>query len=133
MINKKAKGTNAERELISLFWKNGFAALRAAGSGSSRYPCPDIIAANRVRKLGIECKTTSNLKKYLLDEDINQLSEFCRIFGAEPWIAVRFNVLKWYFLTLEDLEKTKKGYLITIENAKNKGLIFEELINESTV
>lgn len=130
-MNTKAKGSNAERELISLFWENGYAAMRAAGSGSTRFPSPDLIAGNRIRTLAIECKASKELKKYLNQDDIEQLKNFSTAFGAEPWIAVRFNVLKWYFLTLEDLESTPKGYVITIENAKNKGLLFEELIGDS--
>lgn len=130
-MNRKAKGSNAERELVKMFWSNGFAALRAAGSGSARHPCPDVIARNRIRTIAVECKSTKELKKYLNFEDINQLKEFSSKFGAEPWIGVRFDILKWYFLSLEDLEKTENGYVISIECAKKKGVIFEELICDS--
>lgn len=132
-MNKKAKGSNAERELIKMFWDNGFAAMRAAGSGSTSFPSPDIIAGNRIRRLAIECKTTRELKKYLSIEDIEQIKTFSVLFGAEPWIGVRFNILRWYFLSLEDLTKTASGYVITICDAKNKGLLFEELIKDSIV
>ena len=43
---RKSKGSKAERELISMFWKKGFAAMRAAGSGSTHHPSPDIVAGN---------------------------------------------------------------------------------------
>lgn len=131
MINKKAKGTNAERELIKMFWDAGWAAIRAAGSGSSRFPSPDIIASNRIRRCAIECKTTKDLHKYLSKQDIDQLLEFACSFGAEAWIGIRFDVLKWYFLSTEDLEKTPGGYKISIENARNKGLIFDEFARDS--
>lgn len=127
-MDMKAKGSNAERELIRLFWENGFAAVRAAGSGSTRFPSPDIIVSNKLKILAIECKATKGLKQYLSQEDIDQLLIFSKTFGAQPWIGVRFNILRWYFLAIEDLEKTPTGFVITINNAKNKGLLFEELI-----
>ena len=46
-MSRKSKGINAERELIRLFEDtNKWSACRVAGSGSSRYPSPDIIAAS---------------------------------------------------------------------------------------
>ena len=127
-MKSKSKGINAERELIHLFWGKGWASIRVAGSGASKYPNPDIIASNRLRKIAIECKTTGKDKKYLSKGDINQLKEFCNAFGAEPWIGVRLSGGKWHFLTLEDLEQTEKGYLISSPIASRKGLLFEELI-----
>jgi Holliday junction resolvase - archaeal type len=43
---RKSKGSKAERDLIHLFWSKGFAAMRAAGSGSSQHPSPDILAGD---------------------------------------------------------------------------------------
>ena len=63
-MSTKSRGSNAERDLIHKFWGEGWAALRAAGSGSSQFPAPDIIASNNVRKLAIEVKLTTELKKY---------------------------------------------------------------------
>ena len=61
MVGKK-KGINAERELIHMFWAEKWAAIRVAGSGSSKYPSPDILAGNNLRKLAIECKAISGIK-----------------------------------------------------------------------
>jgi len=73
VINKKAKGTNAERDLIHLFWKNGWAAMRTAGSGSMKYPLPDVLAGNSVRKIAVECKVTSGSRQYLTKKEISEL------------------------------------------------------------
>jgi Holliday junction resolvase len=128
-MNTKAKGINAERDLIHKFWSTGtWVALRTAGSGSMRYPSPDILAGNKLRKIAIECKVTGEDKKYLTKDDIAQLKEFCDNFGAEPWIGVRLDGGSWHFLTLEDLDETEKGYVISSEIASRKGLLFEELI-----
>ena len=124
----KAKGSNAERELLHMFWQRGFAALRSAGSGSMKYPGPDLIASNKSRILAIECKSTKKKKKYLSKEDINQLVEFCNAFGAEPWFAVRFTRKDWLFLSPEDIEKTENGYVIDYKVAERRGLLLDELI-----
>ncbi|MBU0457271.1 MAG: Holliday junction resolvase Hjc [Nanoarchaeota archaeon] len=128
-MNRKAKGTNGERELIKFFNESGtWSAIRSAGSGSSRYPSPDVLAANAIRRLAIECKTTKDKKKYFQEDEIEQLQTFSQKFGAESWIGVRFPNQPWYFLMLEDLEKTGKGWAISLELAERKGLLIEELI-----
>jgi Holliday junction resolvase len=128
-MSHKSKGINGERELIHLFWANGWAALRTAGSGSSRYPSPDIVAANISRKLAIEAKVTKEDKKYFSSEDLGQLIEFAEKFGAEPWFAVKFNNAGWFFLPPAEIEQTKGGFVFSLELAKTKGFEFKELIN----
>ena len=127
-MSVKTKGSNAERELLHMFWSRGFACIRSAGSGSMKYPGPDLIASNKVRKLAIECKSTKNNKQYLDKHDIEQLKEFCNIFGAEPWFAVKFSRKEWLFLSFEDIEKTEKGYVIDSKVAERRGLLIDELI-----
>ncbi len=128
-MNHKAKGINAERELIHFFWKSQWAAVRVAGSGAQRYPSPDILASNNIRKLAIECKTTKEQSIYLDKEDIEQLLAFCAIYGAESWFAIKFKGENWSFLPPEDLRATEQKYTITSIVATQKGLSFEELIN----
>ena len=129
MVNRKAKGTKGERELIKVFNESGWSALRSAGSGSSRYPSPDIIAANAIRRVAIECKVTKDSKKYLQNKEIDQLQEFSQKFGAESWIGVKFPDQPWYFLMLEDLQDTGKCWLVSLEIAKRKGLTVKELMD----
>lgn len=126
-MNHKAKGICAERELIHLFWLNSWAAVRVAGSGSMKYPSPDILASNNKRKLGIECKASRGRYQYLAKAEIGELRRFCSIFGTEPWVGVRFGK-EWYFISLDDLKETEKSFAISIESAKQKGLTFNELI-----
>jgi Holliday junction resolvase len=127
-MSRKSKGINAERELIHLFWKNGWAATRVAGSGSIKYPTPDIVAGIQTRKLAVECKATKDTSYYFTKEEVDQLKEFSEKFGAEPWLAIRFNGMKWFFFNPEDLRKTEKSLMISLEYAKTKGLLFEEVI-----
>lgn len=128
VLNRKSKGSNAERELLHMFWDNEWAAMRAAGSGSTTFPSPDILAGKGSRKLALECKVTQAIRQYLTKKEICELKEFGSIFGAEQWIGVKFNNVDWYFLNLEDLEDAGQSFCISLENAKRKGLLFDELI-----
>lgn len=127
-MSSKSKGTEAERELLHMFWARKWAALRSAGSGSMKYPGPDLIVSNKVRRLAVECKSTKEKKVYLDSHDVGQLKEFCGIFGAEPWFAVRFAQMNWLFLSIEDIEKTETGYVIDSKVAERRGLLIDELI-----
>jgi len=129
-MSLKSKGINAERELIHMFWSNNWTAIRVAGSGSTRYPSPDVIASNAVRRIAIESKVTKHRYKHFTSKEIEELKEFCLKFGAEPWIAIKFNRDNWYFLNVEDLQKTKQHFSVTFELAKNKGLAFSDLIKD---
>ena len=62
--NKKGKGTAAENELIHRFWENEWVCVRVAGSGSTKYPAPDLLASNGHRKIVMEVKMVNATKKY---------------------------------------------------------------------
>jgi len=127
-MSKKSKGSNAERELIHKFWGRGWAAIRAAGSGSQKYPSPDVLAGNALRRLAIECKAIAASSHYFPKEEINALKEFSLIFNAEPWVAIRFQKEGWYFISLDNLKETGKAHAISLNQAKKIGLSFEDLI-----
>ncbi len=128
-MSRKSKGINAERDLIHKFWGTKiWSAIRVAGSGSMRYPSADILATDKLRRLAIECKTCGENNKYLTKEELDQLKTFAELFNAEPWIAVRFDREEWYFLKAENLESSGTNMVVSLEIAKNKGLLFKELI-----
>lgn len=127
-MSLKSKGINAERELIHLFWKEGWAACRTPGSGSIKYPCPDVIAGNNLRKLAIECKNIKADCYYFPKKEINQLQSFAKLFNAESWVGIKFGKHGWFFSSPEDLEPTPNSYIFSLKLAKMKGLLFKELI-----
>lgn len=131
-MGHKTKGTNAERQIIHMFFDTGeWAVCRSAGSGSAPLPNPDIVvgSSKRGRVLAIECKSVKSDFKYLTDEDIKQLDDFSNTFGAEAWFAIRFDKRGWYFLRSESLEKSSgSSFVVTLDFAKKNGLTFEELI-----
>ena len=128
-MGNKHKGSNAERELLHMFWAKNWACIRSAGSGSMKYPGPDLLVGNLTKRMSIECKTTKENKLYLSDYDIEQLRNFSNVFDARAWIAIKFFRKDWLFVGVEDFEKTQKGYAIGHKQAELKGISFEELIS----
>lgn len=127
-MGNKEKGSNAERELIHTFWATKqWTAIRVAGSGSMRYPAPDILASCNGMHLAIECKATKADYQYLEKREVKELVEFAKTAGARPLVAVRFDRKQWYFLNPDDLPATEKNYAITPELAELRGMTFEEI------
>lgn len=129
--NKKAKGSNSERELFHMLWENSWGCVRVAGSGSTTRPAPDLLAGDGKRMIAIECKAVGDDKKYFNHIEIEELIEFSRMFGAEAWIAVKFDNKGWWFIPAEKLKKSKgNNFSADLEFLKKEGLIFDELIGK---
>ncbi|MFH1424253.1 MAG: Holliday junction resolvase Hjc [archaeon] len=123
------KGTNAERELIEMFWNNGYAALRGPGSGVSRRPCPDVVAGNGEKYFAIESKSSTQDYVHLTYDEIVKLVTFAQTFGAIPYVAVRFEGRDWVFLDIGKIQYTKgKNFKVSKKFAYTDGKRFEELI-----
>lgn len=110
---RKSKGTAAERDLIHMFWARGWAAFRAAGSGSVPLPCPDLIAGKADRKLAIEVKVIDGTKKYFTRAEIEDLRNFARRFGAEAWLGVKFNRRGWTFVQAHAVQPTANHFVVS--------------------
>ncbi len=126
---RKARGSAAERELVHMFWKAGWAAFRAPASGSMDYELPDVIAGNATRKIGVECKLVKEGTKYFTREEVDALVAFCHRFGCECWLGVKWLRKGWYFISAEDARETKNSFAVSLEEAERKGLKFEELVS----
>lgn len=127
--NKKAKGSQAERELFHQFWAENWVCMRAAGSGSNQYPSPDLLASNGGRKLVLEIKSINDTKKYIEKQQIKDLELFATKFGAEGWIGIKFEGAQWYFLPLTELGETNaQNYAFDLVEMKRKGFTFDQMI-----
>lgn len=126
------KGSSEERDLVHRLWEKNFAAMRAPASGSAtKNPLPDIIAGNGKTYLAIEVKTTSKEKIYIDSVQIDALCEFSEIFGAIPYIGVKFKYTKWLFLNPDDVERTKSNNFKIEKNfALEKALEIDEIIGK---
>lgn len=123
-------GSREERELVRMLWDANCAAMRApASGGATKKPLPDVIAGNGSIYLAIEVKSSSLERIYINSEKIEGLKEFSQIFGAQPYIGVKFLRKKWRFVCLEDLHKTKNNnYRVNMDLAFDKGLDFDEIL-----
>jgi Holliday junction resolvase len=127
-MGAKTKGTGAERELVHLLWATGWAAARVAGSGSIKYPVPDILASKDKHTLAIECKTTKGDSQYLTKEEVADLKKFATITGAEPLIAVRFAREDWRFLQPDELDVTPTQFVVSKKHALTHGKPLADLL-----
>lgn len=129
LFNKKAKGTAGENELIHRFWDNNWVCVRVAGSGATQYPSPDLLASRGDKRIVMEVKVISDVKKYFTRTQIKDLEYFAEKFGAEAWVGVRFEDDQWFFLPTFELEMTKaENYVIDLITMKRKGFTFDEMI-----
>lgn len=122
MANKD-KGANAERELYHMLDEKGFACVRVAGSGMMENTACDLLVGRKDAKYAIECKVTKNDKKYFDVEQIKNLIEFSNLFGVNPLIAIKFNHKGWFFTHPNQLAKTKKGMVISLEDIRKKNIV----------
>lgn len=127
----KRSGIAAERELLHMFWDEGFACIRVAGSGCMPEPSCDLLAGNGILKLAIECKTTKVKKKYLEKKQMEELKKFSGMFGLTTLVAIRFARKGWWFINPDKLEDTGKCLAISLEQMEKKGISFKELIENS--
>jgi len=127
-VKQKAKGSNAERELVHLFWERGWAAVRVAGSGSTRHPAPDLLVGNGVRRLAIECKSSAEGRRYLTRQQVLELVQFAEAFGAEAWIGMRFDRMRWHFLPVSELKEAPGSFSVDVTEARHRGLLIDEII-----
>ena len=72
-MKSRAKGYAAERELIHMLQNSSISAIRVAGSGVSRFPCPDILAGNGSKIFAIECKSCKDKRVYISDKQVREL------------------------------------------------------------
>jgi holliday junction resolvase Hjr len=125
-MSNKSKGSKAERELFSMFIDNSYRAVRVAGSGVMENADCDIIAGKKGEKYAIEVKSTKALVKYISKEQIESFIIFSEIFGLKPVIAVRFNRLGWFFIEPKKLQDCGKNWVISLEDAREKGKRFSQ-------
>ncbi|AXV37413.1 MAG: Holliday junction resolvase [Methanobacterium sp. BRmetb2] len=126
------KGSKEERDLVRMLWDSNFAAMRApASGGATKKPLPDVLAGNGEIYLAIEVKSTSRDKIYINSQKVKGLCEFSNMFGAIPYIGIKFRYKKWLFLSPEDLEVTRnENYRLDKDLAFKKGLELDELIGK---
>ena len=131
MPKNKAKGSKIERELFQIFVDNHFRAVRVAGSGVMENAECDIIAGKKgAGKYCVEVKSSKAPIKYISKEQIEKFIVFADIFGLNPVIALRFNREGWNILNPKHLRDSGKNWVVTLEEAKEKGKKFSQFFGD---
>ncbi|MDO8427795.1 MAG: Holliday junction resolvase Hjc [Candidatus Diapherotrites archaeon] len=128
-----AKGANAERELLLMLFKEGYACARVAGSGSSDIPCPDLVALKNGKGFAVEAKAWNGNYLNIEVSKFEELQAWAKVSGLELLIAWKVPRKGWIFLKENQLRNTGKFYSINLEDAQNIGKTFEVLIGKQAV
>jgi len=123
-----SKGANAERELMHLFFKEGFSVVRIAGSGTSPLPAPDIIAIKNGRIIAVECKARKAKNLAITLEQIGELRGWSKKAGAEALVGWKIPRKGWFFLKPRQMNNTGKFFTINQSNAMARGKSLHEVI-----
>ena len=123
-----SKGANAERELMHLFFKEGFSVVRIAGSGTSPLPAPDIIAIKNGRIIAVECKARKAKNLAISVSQIGELLDWAKKAGSEALIGWKIPRKGWFFLKPSKLRNTGKFFTINQKNAMEKGKSLRDII-----
>lgn len=110
------KGSRGERELIEILEEQyGFVCMRAPASGAgTKRELPDVIAGDGENFYVMEVKRWDRDVdyEYLTKDEVNDLAYFAKMFGAEYYVAVRFDYGEWGFFKKDELRETKKSYRV---------------------
>jgi Holliday junction resolvase len=129
-MSNKSKGSNAERELVSLFTENSWRAVRVAGSGvNDDSPCDMIVGKLGYKGFTIEAKSSRSNYIYIKKSQIEDFILFSSTIGLTPVIAVRFTYEGWIFINPEQLEDTGKNWVISRKKAKLEGKKFSQFFD----
>src|SRR3989344_8308482 len=124
-MSNKSKGSNAERELVSLFTEYGWRSARVAGSGvNDESPCDIIVGKIGHRGFTIEAKSSRSNYIYIKKSQIEDFMLFSSVIGLTPVIAVRFTYEGWIFLNPDQLQDSGKNFVVYRAKAKSEGKKF---------
>lgn len=115
------KGSKGENELGGLFDDRGYLWMRQAGSGTADRELPDIAVGNGCHFIVMEVKRWGYQDyEYIGKDEVEDLIYFANNFGAEYYVAARFNRKDWGFYKKEEMHETENSY--RIDNVKNEEL-----------
>ncbi len=127
-MTRYEKGANAERELIRELYAAGYSVIRAAGSGVTPLPSPDLMALNSRKKLAFECKAWGSTSLTIPHEQFESTAEWCRNANAEFFIAWKATGKGWHFLKPDVFHKNEKSYSVSFKDAKEKAIPFSTVV-----
>jgi Holliday junction resolvase len=126
-IHTYKKGARAERELIRFFSENGFAVIRAAGSGVNSLS-PDILAFKAGKQYAIECKAWDSPSLSFDRQKVASMLKWEEVTGITYMIGWRLPYEGWLIFPVHMLEEKGKTFAISLSKAKLVGRRPQELL-----
>ena len=115
-MKRYSKGARGERELLNFLYSKGYSVMRAAGSGVNSLG-PDIIAFKEGTGLAFECKAWNKTSISIEVEKIEKLRQWESNTRMHTFIAWRMNGSGWFFISLDEMNRTTEYYTVTRRNA----------------
>jgi Holliday junction resolvase len=112
------KGSKGENELGDLLSEEGYVWMRAPGSGTANRELPDVIVGKDGHIIVFEVKRWSHRDEdgdmrdyeYVTKKEVEDLIYFAENFGAEYYVAYRFDYHDWEFVKKDEMKETKKSF-----------------------
>jgi len=134
VVKSRSKGYRAERELVHILWRLGFAVMRAPASGARirKAEYPDVVAIMKGKVAVFEVKSRAKPSGlYIESEQIKKLLDFAERAGGIPYIAVKIPHKEWKFVKVvrkgDEEGKTYKVSKEDIEKAPGIGGVLVDL------
>ena len=130
-MSNKSKGSNAERELLTLFKESAWRGVRTAGSGvNDLSPCDMIVGKIGKRGYVVEAKSSRGNHIYIKKSQIEDFILFANTIGLTPVIALRFTYEGWLFINPEQLDDSGKSFVVSRNKAKLVGKKFGQFFED---
>ncbi|MEM2021431.1 MAG: Holliday junction resolvase Hjc [Zestosphaera sp.] len=118
----RSRGYRAERELVYMLWRLGFAVMRAPASGARirKAEYPDVVAIMNGKVAVFEVKSRAKPTGiYIEGEQMKKLVDFAARAGGIPYIAVRIPHKEWKFVKVDaEASKIEKTFKVGKEDVE---------------
>ncbi|MGC8547706.1 MAG: Holliday junction resolvase Hjc [Candidatus Micrarchaeia archaeon] len=129
-MSNYTKGARTERELLSILTQQGYSVIRSAGSGVNAIS-PDLVAIKKGRLISIECKAWNKSSLTLDNDQYEKLKQWESNTQFPTFVAWRMNGKGWFFVRLEEFEKSQVAYNITRSKVIKTARTLEQVLADA--
>ena len=120
------KGSRVEREVLDYFVRQGFCAIRAAGSGVSS-ESPDIMAFRRGKQFVLEVKAHEGMNLSVKKEQIKLLRRWEEVAQMTAYVVWKRKNREPLFIPIGAMKENEGSFTIGLEKAESMGFKKEDL------